>query len=238
MRSSFWLIILLGLAFLIHYSYTTYPPQEWRDYAIGRFYFFNGDKKRAEEEFRKALENPQTSSEVLIEMGKLFLSVGDWGKGEEFIRKAVEKHPSASSYYLLGQCLYLQGKLKEAEETLQKALELDPTNPYVLNDLAYIWVDQGKRLEEAVAMLERAVRKVQSPEVLDSLGWAYVKTGRLEEGLKVLKKAVQLNPYSWELRYHLGVAYEKLGKPAFAKVELGKAEILHERASRGSSFAL
>ncbi len=230
MRGNFlFFIILLCLVLSIHHFLTSYPPREWRDLALGRFYFFRGDKEKAEKEFQKALENARSKPEILLEIGRLFLVREKGEQGEKFIRQLANKFPSSTTYYLLGQCLYLQGKLEEAEEILQKALELDPSNPYALNDLGYIWVEENKNLGEAVKMLERAVRKVRTPEILDSLGWAYVKTGRVEEGLKLLKKAVAENPYNWELRYHLGVAYEKLGERAFAEVELKKAEILYNR---------
>lgn len=229
MRHSLWLFLILALLLLIYHSLSTYPPEEWRDFALGRFYLFRGEKRKAEEEFQKALEKGKSSPSVLLEIGKLFISTGDLARGEKFLRQAAEKHTSVTNYYLLGQCLYREGKLKEAEETLQKALELDPSNPYVLNDLGYIWLEQDKNLEEAVAMLERAAKKAHSPEILDSLGWAYVKTGRVKEGLELLKKAVEGNPYSWELRYHLAVAYEKMGDKAFSQVELKKAEALLKR---------
>lgn len=230
MRSGFWIFLLFGLLFLVHNLLKKYPPQEWRDYAIGRFYFFQRDRGKAEQEFDKAVENSQGKSGILIEIGKHYLSVKDWEKGEKFIRQAVNILPSPETYYLLGQCLYMQGKLEEAETNLQKAMELDPTNPYVLNDLGYIWVEQDKNLEKAVQMLETAIKKVRSPEVLDSLGWAYVKTGKIEDGLKLLKKAVEGSPYNYELRYHLAIAYAKLGKKPFARVELKKAELLLNKA--------
>jgi tetratricopeptide (TPR) repeat protein len=81
-------------------------------------------------------------------------------------------------------------------------------------------------LEEAVELLKRAVRKSKSPEILDSLGWAYVKLGEVEKGLKLLKAAVERIPDNWEVRYHLSVAYKKIGNLAFAKVEEEKARIL------------
>lgn len=223
------MVFLLIFIFLLYYLLTTFPPQEWRDYAIGRFYFFKNQEEKASKEFNVAVAKAKDKANLLLEIGKLYLSIGDLKKGEEFVRESAQKHPSPYTYYLLGQFYYRHNKLNESEQYLKKALELDPTNPYVLNDLGYIWVEQGKNLDEAVRMLELAVKKVRSPEVLDSLGWAYVKTGRVEEGLKLLKKAVVGNPRSWEIRYHLGVAYEKMGKIPFAQVELNKADILRCR---------
>lgn len=229
MKAGFWFFLFLALLMLIHYSLSASPPEEWRDFAIGRFYLFQKDEKGAIRAFKKVLEKRQINPRVLLEIGRLLLSVGKQEEGEEFLRRAVERYPSADTYYFLGQSLYLDGKLGEAEEVLEKALELDPSNPYVLNDLGYIWVEQDKRLDEAVEMLERALRKVRSPEILDSLGWAYVKEGQVKRGLVLLKQAVERRPYNWELRYHLAVAYEKLGKKAFSQVELRKAEILFNK---------
>ncbi|MBC7327861.1 tetratricopeptide repeat protein [bacterium] len=229
MRKGIWILLLFVLALLINHSLSSYPPSRWRDFILLRYYLFNAEKKKAEKKINEVLEKNADNPKIILATAQLLALNGDIEKAEEFLRRAAEKFPNDEIYYFLGQFLYLQGKMDEAEKSWEKALQLNPSNPFVLNDLGYLWVEKNKKLDEAIEMLEKAAKMVRSPEILDSLGWAYLKYGKMKEGLQLLKKAVQGNPYSWEIRYHLAIAYKQVGDEASAKVELKKAEILSQR---------
>ena len=63
------------------------------------------------------------------------------------------------------------GRWEPAEADLKKALELNPTEPEIMNYLAYSWIDRGQRLPEALAMIRRAVEaRPDSGAMIDSLG--------------------------------------------------------------------
>ena len=49
------------------------------------------------------------------------------------------------------------GDFEAAEAAFQQALELSPDQAGVLNYLGYMWVDRGVRLDEGLALIERAV---------------------------------------------------------------------------------
>jgi tetratricopeptide (TPR) repeat protein len=100
-----------------------------------------------------------------------------------------------------------------AEQDLQQALKLSPDQPQVLNYLGYSWVDQGRNLPQAVAMLERA--RALSPTdgyIVDSVGWAYYRLGRYQDAAKTLEEAVLLVPGDPTINEHLGDAYWKVGR--------------------------
>jgi len=228
-KSSIWLLILVIIFGFIYFSFHSFPIGDWREFIIGRYYLFNGRREKAEREFEIALRKHPERSEMVAQIALFYLNMGKLEKAEETLKKAIKRKPSFDLYYLLGNCQLAAGKREEAEKSFAKAVEIEPSNPYALNNLAYIWVEEDKRLEEAVELLKRAVRKSKSPEILDSLGWAYVKLGEVEKGLKLLKVAVERNPTNWEIRYHLSVAYEKMGNHPSAKVEEAKAKILFNR---------
>jgi tetratricopeptide (TPR) repeat protein len=100
-----------------------------------------------------------------------------------------------------------------AERDLQQALKLSPEQPQVLNYLGYSWVDQGRNLPQAVAMLERA--RALSPNdgyIVDSVGWAYYRLGRYQDAAKTLEEAVLLVPGDPTINEHLGDAYWRTGR--------------------------
>jgi tetratricopeptide (TPR) repeat protein len=111
-----------------------------------------------------------------------------------------------------------------AEKDFQKALELSPDEPYVLNYLAYTWVERRERLDQALGMLEKAVS--QRPEegfIIDSLGWAHFMLGRYPEAVTELERAVALAPTDPVLNDHLGDAYWKVGRHQEARFQWSRA---------------
>lgn len=111
-----------------------------------------------------------------------------------------------------------------AEKDFQKALELSPDEPYVLNYLAYTWVERREHLDEALKMLEKAVS--QRPEegfIIDSLGWAHFMLGRYGEAVGELERAVALAPTDPVLNDHLGDAYWKVGRHQEARFQWSRA---------------
>jgi Flp pilus assembly protein TadD len=111
-----------------------------------------------------------------------------------------------------------------AELDLKHALKLSPDQPQVLNFLGYSWVDQGRNLPEALAMLEKA--RALSPfdgYIVDSVGWAYYRLGRYEYAAKVLENAVLLVPGDSTINEHLGDAYWKVGRKLDARFQWSHA---------------
>jgi tetratricopeptide (TPR) repeat protein len=111
-----------------------------------------------------------------------------------------------------------------AEVDLQQALKLNPEQPQVLNFLGYSWVDQGRNLPQALAMLEKA--RALSPfdgYIVDSVGWAYYRLGRYDDAAKALENAVLLVPGDSTINEHLGDAYWKVGRKLDARFQWSHA---------------
>jgi tetratricopeptide (TPR) repeat protein len=110
---------------------------------------------------------------------------------------------------------------------LKEALKLYPDQPHVLNYLGYSWIDQGINLDEGMRMIRRAVE--QRPDdgyIVDSLGWAYFRTGNYEEAVKNLERAVELKPDDPTINDHLGDAYAKTGRTLEAEFQWAHARDL------------
>jgi len=101
----------------------------------------------------------------------------------------------------------------KAEPSFNKALELYPDQPQVLNYLGYSWVDMGIHLDRALDMIKKAVElRPQDGYIVDSLGWAYYKLGRYDEAVVELEKAVKLRPEDPTINDHMGDAYWRVGR--------------------------
>ena len=103
---------------------------------------------------------------------------------------------------LKADLLYRRGgsfeRLKEysrADRDLQHSLKIDPNDAYVLNYLAYSWLERNYKINEAIEMLEKAYEQEKDdPYIIDSIGWAYYLIEDFIKAEKFLNRAVQLMP--------------------------------------------
>src|SRR5437899_10010859 len=88
---------------------------------------------------------------------------------------------------------------------MEEAIRLDPKHADALNYLGYTYAERDMQLEEAVALIQRALAvKPQNGYYLDSLAWAYYKMGRFQEALAEMKRAVAVVPDDPVFLEHLG----------------------------------
>ncbi len=100
-----------------------------------------------------------------------------------------------------------------AEASFQKALELYPDQPNVLNYLGYSWVDMNINLDQGLDMIRRAVAlRPQDGYIIDSLGWVYYRLGRYDEAVRELERAVLEKAEDPTINDHLGDAYWRIGR--------------------------
>jgi tetratricopeptide (TPR) repeat protein len=101
-----------------------------------------------------------------------------------------------------------------AEEWLEQVLDEFPDDPGALNDLGYLWTEQGKNLQWARQMVQKAVdSEPENAAYLDSLGWAYYRLGQYAEAVQWLEKAAAGDEPDGVILDHLGDAYWKVDQP-------------------------
>lgn len=111
-----------------------------------------------------------------------------------------------------------------AEADLQKALQLAPEEPLVLNYLGYSWVDQNRNLKQGLALIQKAVDlKPDDGYIVDSLGWAHYRLGNYKEAVKWLERAVELRPEDPVLNDHLGDAFWRVDRKLEAQFQWEQA---------------
>ncbi len=127
-------------------------------------------------------------------------------------------------YFSRGICAERLGDFESAVADMRKALELNPDHPQVLNYLGYSYVDRGENLEEALAMIERAVAKEPgSGYIIDSLAWAYFRLGRYAEAVEPMERASLLEPVDPIVTDHLGDVYWAVGRTREAEFQWHRA---------------
>ena len=105
------------------------------------------------------------------------------------------------------------GQYEKADEDLINSLKINPDDAYVLNYLAYSWLERDVKIEGAMEMLKKAysLRK-NDPYITDSIGWAYYLINNYVEAEKYIKRAVELMPEDPTVNDHYGDILWKLNR--------------------------
>jgi tetratricopeptide (TPR) repeat protein len=165
------------------------------------------------------------------------MQLGDLLRGKKRFTEAVDAYDEAiqrfqaagmperwSLFYSRGIALERSGQWKRAEDDLERALELKPDQPLVLNYLGYSWIDRGENLERGLKMIEKAVElRPEDGYIVDSLGWAHYRLGDYSSAVQYLEKAIELVPEDPTINDHLGDAYWQNGRPIEARYQWRRA---------------
>ena len=128
---------------------------------------------RTKEKYKKSIE---LYSQILLELDE----------EHELYSKVLERR---------GTAYERSDNWEFAEKDLIRSLEIVPDEPYVMNYLAYSWVEQNKNIDEALTMLRKANNlKKHDGYITDSLGWALYKLKNFSEAKKYLEMAIILMP--------------------------------------------
>ncbi len=110
------------------------------------------------------------------------------------------------------------GEWKKAEKDLLGSLESSPDQAYVINYLAYSWIEKGEKIEQSLKMLKKANDlKPNDPYIIDSLGWALFKLKKYKDSKFYLQEAVKLMPADPIVNDHYGDVLWKNGNKIQAR---------------------
>jgi len=131
-------------------------------------------------------------------------------------------------FYERGVALERAGEWPKAEADFEYALQLAPDQPNVLNYLAYAWIEQGRNVDRARQMIERAVeQRPNDGAFVDSLGWALLRQGDTAGALRNLERAVELQPEDPTINAHFGDVLDAVGRRREAEFQWRRALNLH-----------
>jgi len=119
---------------------------------LGDLYDDQGDYKKSEESYKKALTYSPEDADVWNNLGLLYYNQSDYKKSKESYKKALVYSPEdADVWYNLGVLYSKEGEYKKSEESYKKALVYCPEYIDAWYNLGYLYSDIGeyKKSEEA-----------------------------------------------------------------------------------------
>ncbi len=151
-----------------------------------------------------------------------------WKEASEILDKAeaLATKPEEKAFvaYYRGTVAERQKLFDQAEIEFRKGLQLSPDFAPIQNYLGYMLAERGQKLDEAVAMLKKAVTfDPQNGAYLDSLAWAYYKQGQYAMAEDYERKAALRMSNDPTVLDHLGEINAKTGKLSLAIDEWQKS---------------
>lgn len=169
--------------------------------ALGRVYSAQENFKAAAELYDKAVEvigePPQPQHwNVFYQRGISYERLKEWPKAEPNFKKALELYPDQPQVlnYLGYSWIDMKIHLKEGMDLIRRAVDLRPSDGYIVDSLGWAHYQIGE-YEEAVVHLERAVSlRPEDPVLNDHLGDGYWRTGRKLEAIYQWSHVLKLEP--------------------------------------------
>ena len=200
------------------------------------FYFWYRIKKEAQILAKKKGENESLNfivsefkkidspnRKIIFDMANFYKNFKKYEEAIIFYTKLIDEFNN--NLDIKKDILYRRGgsyeRIKEyskSDEDLLHSLRIDPDDAYVLNYLAYSWLERDYKINEAIEMLETAYSlKSNDPYIIDSIGWAYYLTNDYIKAEKFLKRAVELMPDDSIVNDHYGDILWKLNRKIQAR---------------------
>ena len=161
---------------------------------------------------------------------KIIFDIANFNKNAKKYKEAIKYYDQIISKIEINSQLYAEilfrrggsyerlGDYKNSDEDLLKSLEINPDDAYVLNYLAYSWLERKYKIDISLQMLEKAYSKRSNdPYIIDSIGWAYYLTNDYVKAENFLKRAVELMPEDPTVNDHYGDILWKLDRKIQAR---------------------
>ncbi len=210
------------------------PPSASRSLELARVRFTQERYDAAAEMSREGLDAtyapPVSDDEAAVMVSILsqsLLKLGDLEQAEAVVLAGMDRYPAHAAG--LGRSLAAGldeiEKPAEAEQFREMLVKRFPDDVELCNALGYGWASRGERLDEAKALIQRAIEaEPDSSAYLDSMGWVLYKQGLFEEALVFLERGHGLpggdHPVIVD---HVGDAYYRMGRVADAVRAWGSA---------------
>jgi putative PEP-CTERM system TPR-repeat lipoprotein len=182
-----------------------------------------GDPRGAAAAFQKALDRAPSSERAVLLHRQLLAA--DPAAARQFQDKWLKASPGDVLFMAhVAETALAAGNRAQAEALYRQALQLQPDNALLLNNLAELLLQRNDA--QALGLAERAVAQSlppQQPAVLDTLASAQAAAGKRELALQTQSKAVALAPTSGLLRLRLAQYLHANDDDAKARVELASA---------------
>ncbi len=160
---------------------------------------------------------------MIFDIANFYKSSKDYKNAIKYYSKVIEDLDDnniikADVLYRRGGSYERIGEYEKSDKDLLMSLDIEPNDAYVLNYLAYSWLERDYKIDEALDMLKIAYElESNDPYIIDSIGWAYYLIEDYSKAEKFLQRAVELMPEDPIVNDHYGDILWKLDQKIQAR---------------------
>lgn len=170
-----------------------------------------------------AEKNP-LGTRVMVILANAYLNRGELVSAEEWYTKALviesnssdpkTKIRSSTPLDSMGSIRFQQGRMVEAQDFFERALQNNPKNSYAAANLGRLFIESGEK-EKGRSFLEQAFSvDPLNRAAIGPLLEIYSEPGLELEAEKFYRQALAANPHNDQIRVALGLLLDKTGRAA------------------------
>jgi tetratricopeptide (TPR) repeat protein len=162
---------------------------------------------------KKTLELNPNNFEAYSAIGQLYAQTRRLAEALTHFEQLAQREPKAiGAHTTVAVLLEMQNRRAEAKAKYAQILALNPHAAIAANNLAWMHVEDGTNLDEALQLAQRAKAELPDvPEVNDTIGWVYHKRGLSHLAIPYLNHSIEKDSDNALYHFHLGLAYLGVG---------------------------
>jgi tetratricopeptide (TPR) repeat protein len=199
-------------------------------YYLARSYEESGNISLAIVNYKKTYEL-RPEFEILIHIGYLYSSKGDYGEASLYLNRAIFLEPTNSKpFFFLGLMYMKKEDYLAAEKYINKAIELQKDND-TYHYYRAMTLEKQNRIDETIEALKTTLKyNPRHAGAYNFLGYLYADSNsNIDEAIELIKKALDFEPTNGAYLDSLGWAYFRKGQYELALKTLLRAEIELEK---------
>jgi Tfp pilus assembly protein PilF len=201
-----------------------------------RTYGAGGDTERMIATLRLAIQADAASTTARALLGQVFAAQGKPKEALAEFERVIERDPrSVTAQTMVGFLLESLGRKAEAEQRYRRVLELDGRSGVAANNLAWLVLDRGGNLDEALQLAQVAKEAMpEAPDVNDTLAWVYYRRDLPNMALPPMRLALERAPGNPTYHHHAGLIFLKAGDIEAARTSFEAALKLDPKFSEAN----
>ncbi len=166
------------------------------------------DYESAKNVYLGLLKKGKVDENIYYDFAILCGQTGDKDKAEQLLKKVLQLNPSFAAAHKDLAVLYLDSRLFDyAKEEFEKALNLEPDNPYFIYEYGNYFQMTGES-QKADELYDKVLDSISMPaKILLNIALNKLRRGKTDEAQDVLERAIKENSQDIDILLNLGKIY-------------------------------
>jgi Tfp pilus assembly protein PilF len=179
-------------------------PESYKGfYNLGNLYFGEGENEKASQMWETALKKKPDMIAVYNNLGVAYERSGDYSKAELYYRKLLDGHSNSTVHTNLAKVLVKQGRLEEARESFDDAIEAGGDSDDLYMAYSEIYESRGDPAGAVRMLLSASQRKGGAWRLLNRAGAIEGSSGNIARAHELFSEALRLNPDCRECLFNM-----------------------------------